>query len=500
MKRHTGLGHIRRIHFIGIGGISMSGLAEILSKDGFTVSGSDWTSKDTTDHLQNIGIDISIGRGDASIITPDIDLVVYTAAVKPDNPELMAAKALGIPTMVRAELLGVMLQGYEHAVCVAGSHGKTSTTALITSIAVAAGLDPTVNIGGHIAGTSISAEANSLVPQQDNEPAPVSKDTNYLVGDSSYFILESCEYSNSYHHFHPYIGIILNIDADHMEFHGTMDALIDSFAKFARNIRPGGTLIIQENIPGFERIVSGLSCNVITFCTSKTRDDSLAHEQNRAPSPAQQYWIRDATQNADGSSSFDIMTGSLFMARVKLPLPGKYNMYNALAAFIVGIELGIEAHAISKALYQAQNVRRRYEYKGEINGITIIDDYAHHPTAIKACLKATREAYPGKRLICLFQPHTYTRTRNHFDDFAMAFGDADITLFAPIYAAREPFDPTISSAMLAQKVKENGHASINCNNLDEAEAWLRGKLMPHDLLITMGAGDAHLVGERLLAK
>jgi len=470
MKRHIGLSDIKRIHFIGIGGISMSGLAEILSKDGFIVSGSDWTSKDTTDHLQDIGINIKIGSGDASIITCDIDLVVYTAAVKPNNPELMAAKALGIPTMVRAELLGAMLKGYEYAVCVAGSHGKTSTTALITSIAVAAGLDPTVNIGGHIG------------------------DTNYLVGNSPYFILESCEFSNSFHHFHPHIGVILNIDADHMDFHGTMDAIIESFAKFARNIRPGGTLIIQEDTPGFEKVVAGLECKIITFRTGQSTYE--------APPPlkdiVRQYWMGDATHNADGTTSFNVMAGQGLLARISLPLPGEYNMYNALAAFVVGQELEVDAHIITKALSQTQGVKRRYEYKGEYNGTIIIDDYAHHPTEIRACLAATRQAYPGRRLICLFQPHTYTRTRNHFDDFSKAFGDADIALFAPIYAAREPFDPTISSAMLAEKAAKGGQHSINCNNLEEAEAWLRGKLMPQDLLITMGAGDVYLVGERLL--
>jgi len=475
MKRHTGLGDIKRIHFIGIGGISMSGLAEILFMDGFIVSGSDWTSKDTTKHLQNIGIKIDFGPGDASLITPDIDLVVYTAAVKPDNPEFMAAKALRIPTMVRAELLGAMLKGYEYAVCVAGSHGKTSTTALITSIAVAAGLDPTVNIGGHITG--------------------VAGQTNYLVGSSQYFILESCEYSNSYHHFHPYIGIILNIDADHIDFHGSMDAVIESFAKFARNIRPNGTLIIQEGIPGFEKVVTGLECEVITFCTvQKSQTLPLSKDILR------RYWMRNATQNPDGTASFDVIEGQSLQARINLPLPGEYNMFNALAAFAVGQKLGIATDVISDALSVTHSVKRRYEYKGEFNGTIIIDDYAHHPTEIKACLAATRQAYPGKRLVCIFQPHTYTRTRNHFEDFAMAFGDADITLFAPIYAAREPFDPTISSAMLAEKVKENGNPSINCNNLEEAEAWLRGKLIPQDLLITMGAGDVYLVGEWLLSR
>ena len=446
----------------------MSGLAEILAKDGFFVSGSDRTASATTAHLHNMGIHINIGCSSTNI-TSDIDLVVYTAAIKPENPERMAADALGIPTMVRAELLGAMLKDYEFAICIAGSHGKTSTTALITAIALEAGLDPTVNIGGYIG------------------------DKNYIVGNSPYFILESCEYSNSYHHFYPQIGVILNIDADHMDFHGSMDAIIRSFARFAQNIRPGGTLIIQEGIPGFDSIVTGLKCKIVTFCTAEVCppiSTSLG---------TLRYWLRNMNTSAD-MSSFEIMANDEHVTGINLSLPGKHNIYNALAAYAIAHELGVKPEIAVAALSQAPSVRRRYEYKGDFSGTLIIDDYAHHPTEIKACLAATREAYPDRRLVCIFQPHTYTRTRNHFDDFAEAFADADIVLFVPIYAAREPYDPSISSEMLSNKVGSYGHYSVNCNTLEEAESWLRKKLIPQDLLITMGAGDVYLVGDRLLAK
>ncbi|MCL2361682.1 MAG: UDP-N-acetylmuramate--L-alanine ligase [Defluviitaleaceae bacterium] len=453
MRKHTSLGAINRIHFIGIGGVSMSGIAETLVKDGFIVSGADRSATAVTSHLQDIGIHIDIGYNPNNI-TPDIDLVVYNAAIKPDNPERMVANTLGIPSMVRAELIGKMLQDYEYAICIAGSHGKTSTTALVTAIAVEAGLNPTVNIGGYIG------------------------EKNYLVGNSPYFILESCEYSNSYHHFHPYIGVILNIDADHMDFHGSMDAIIESFAKFARNIRPGGTLIIQKGIQGFDRITEGLNCKIVTFDTDE---------------------LRNTTTTAE-TSSFELMNNSGVPTHVNLPLPGEYNMHNALAAFTVGRELGVEPRIIAKALSQAQSVRRRYEYKGELDGTIIIDDYAHHPTEIKACLAAARAAYPDRRIICIFQPHTYTRTRNHFDDFSKAFSDTDIALFVPIYAAREPYDPTISSEMLSDKVGSHGHFSVSFDSFEDAEVWLREKLIPYDLLITMGAGDVYLIGERLLGR
>jgi len=458
MRKKINLSGAKHVHFIGIGGISMSGLAETLLSDGFTVSGSDRTATPTTKHLQDVGINVIIGTK-AENITPDIDLVVYTAAIKDDNPELSTARAQGIPTIVRAELLGAILQAFEYAVCVAGTHGKTSTTALITEITQAAGLDPTVNIGGYIG------------------------EANYYVGNSSYFVLEACEYSNSFHHWHPHIGVILNVDLDHVDFFGNIEAIIATFAKFAQNIRPGGVLVIQEDVPGYEQITSGLKCKVVTFGTSKN-----AH-----------YYTQNIVHSAMGIPSFDIVEGQYAQTQITLPLPGKYNIYNALAAFAVTRELGIEPQVIAQALSHTKGVKRRYQYKGEYNGATIIDDYAHHPTEIQACLAATREAHAG-RIICLFQPHTYTRTKDLFEDFSKSFDIADMTVFVPIFAAREPFDPSISTAMLAERVAQTAQPNTchSCNSLEEAEELLRGKLMPGDMLITMGAGDVYLVGERLL--
>ena len=471
MDKHFDLSSIKRVHFIGVGGVSMSGLAETLYRNGFIVSGSDRSASPATRHLSKMGIDVMIGA-DAKNITKDIDLVVYTAAIKADNPELVAAGSMGIPIMVRAELLGALLQSYEYAVCVAGTHGKTSTTALITDIALKAGLDPTVNIGGYIG------------------------DTNYYIGNSPYFILEACEYSNSFHYMKPYIGVILNIDEDHMDFHGSIDAIIESFAVFARNIRPGGMLVIQDSIPGFDKITAGLTCRIVTFSTGPVN----APYGNSTKNPGIScYWARNIVIGASGTPSFDIMEGDNFQARVDLPLPGIYNMHNALAAYAATRALGVEPADIAASLSKTRNVKRRYEYKGIVNGTAIVDDYAHHPTEIKACLAAARSTNP-KRIICLFQPHTYTRTRNHFDDFAKSFTEADIVLFVPIYAAREPFDPTITSEMLAKEARANGSMTVSLNSLEEAEGWLRGKLMPDDLLITMGAGDVYLVGERLLSK
>jgi len=265
-----------------------------------------------------------------------------------------------------------------------------------------------------------------------------------------------------------------------MDFYGSMDAIIDSFAIFAKNIRPGGMLVINENIPGFEKIVSGLSCNVVTFGGTSSR-----------------YQAKNISVSQSSTSSFDITEDANILVRVNLPLPGMYNIENATAAYAVTRMLGIESEVIAQALSVTCGVRRRYEYKGEVGGAHIIDDYAHHPTEIMACLQAARASHPG-RIICLFQPHTYTRTKSFFEEFANAFTACDMVVFVPIYAAREPFDESVSSSQLSCRVLELGKQSINCDSLEEAYALLRGKLMPSDLLITMGAGDVYLVGEWLL--
>ena len=479
MEKQIDLGNIKRVHFIGIGGISMSGLAEILVHNGYIVSGSDRTVSPATEHLVKAGIDVFIGC-DAKNITSEIELVVYTAAIKSDNDELCAAQSKNIPAIVRAELLGALLHKYKYAVCIAGTHGKTSTTALITEIAQKCGLDPTVNIGGYINGK------------------------NYYIGSSEYFLLEACEYSNSFLHMKPYIGVILNIDEDHLDYHGSMDAIIDSFAAFARNIRPGGILVIQESVQGYDKITSGLKCRIVTFSTASDNENITIPSNCIA-----HYVAKNITMSKNGTPSFDIIKNASllnntnstitesFQVRINLPQPGIYSMHNALAAYAVSHGLGMQPLEIAHALSQTKNAKRRGEFKGMFNNAKIVDDYAHHPTEIIACLTAARCSSPG-RIICLFQPHTYTRTKNLFESFANSFVEADIVLFVPIYAAREAFDPSISSEMLAAKTSMTGKKAISFHNLREAETWLRGKLMPDDLLITMGAGDVYLVGDWLV--
>ena len=464
---------ITKVHFIGIGGISMSGLAEVLKRDGYTVTGSDNSQTAITDHLQSVGIPVAFPNAAANI-PPDADMIVYTAAIRPDNPEFIAARETGKPMLERAALLGLMLQGYDKAICVAGSHGKTTATMFMTEILLEAGLDPTISIGGHLGRTG----------------------SNYRVGESDYFLLESCEYSNSFLHWHPHVGIILNIDADHLDFFGTFENVVASFKKFAENIRPGGVLVVQEE-----------AVSVIASKTKQSRGTELGLLQAFGPrndvniitfgETSGRFIPGSIVYDNMGRPSFDVLDNNIPLARINLPIPGSYNMLNALAAFAAAYGLGVAPDTIARALSNAKGVKRRYEYKGTCNGIQIIDDYAHHPTAILECLAASRRAAQG-RLVCIFQPHTYTRTRNHFDDFARAFTDADKILLLPIYAAREPFDPSISSLQLADAIRENGKDVLHLNDFDEAINFLQAELIPGDLLITMGAGDVHFVGEALL--
>ncbi|MCL1883273.1 MAG: UDP-N-acetylmuramate--L-alanine ligase [Defluviitaleaceae bacterium] len=451
-----------RIHFIGIGGISMSGLAEIMHRDGYEVSGSDDVLTGITEHLESLGIKV-YSPNKAENISDNIETIVYTAAVKPDNPEFIAAQEKGIELIERAPFIGKILHGYD-PICIAGSHGKTTTTSMISEVLLKAKLDPTISIGGHMNHGGM----------------------NYRVGNSKNFVLEACEYSNSFHHFHPHVGIILNLDADHLDFFGSMENLIASFKKFASNIRPEGALIIHENTQGFDKITTDLKCKVITFGLSKNAD-----------------FRAENIDYSRGKPSFDVSGGDLDKTArntVNLPLPGEYNMLNALAGFAAASYIGVSPEVISQALSSIQGTKRRFEHKGTIGGVEIIDDYAHHPTEVRACLAAARQKVNQGKIICVFQPHTYTRTKNLLHEFAESFSDADKIILLPIYAAREPFDPTISSEILAKFMKMNGGDVISVENFVEAGNFINATMQPKDIVITMGAGDVFKVGENLISQ
>ena len=459
----------KKVHFIGIGGVSMSGLSEMLLSWGFTVGGSDAQESEATERLRKRGIPVAIGNR-AENIAADAELVVYTAAIGPNNPEYAEAVRRGIGAVSRAELLGMIMGGYKYAVCVAGTHGKTSTTALVSEVCLSAGLDPTVSIGGYMAGC----------------------DENYRIGESDYFIMEACEYADSFLQFKPRVGIILNVDDDHMDYFKTSDNLVASFASFAKNISAHGTLIINEEIPGIEKITRNLKCAVSTYSIGDRKTDFGASH----------YAAREASFDDACRPTFDLYENDKFLARVSLKQVGEHQMSNAVAAAAACLALGISPDTIGAGLGLARGVKRRCELKGTFNGALVIDEYAHHPTEITANLRAQKKAAgSGGRVICVFQPHTYSRTKNLFEEFADSFGDADVVVFLPIYASRESDSGEVDSCSLAEAARRragSGALVLYADNFNEAASIVSKNARKGDRIITMGAGDVYAVGDMLL--
>lgn len=449
-----------RIYFIGIGGISMSGLAEILLSEGFTVSGSDRAPSDLTRMLEDRGVNVFYGQKEENL-TKDINLVVYTAAIKSDNPELLAAHKLNIPTLTRAELLGQMMKNYETPVAVSGTHGKTTTTSMISQILLSAEADPTLSIGGIY--------------------RPIGG--NIRVGASELFVTEACEYTNSFLSFFPKIGIILNIEEDHLDFFKDLADIRNSFHRFAQLLPADGTLIINGDIERCEELTEGLSCKVITYGLSSGSD----------------YTASQVSYDESGFPSFILSRQGGGERKFSLRVHGDHNILNALAAIALADLLGLSDEVIHAGLAAFTGTDRRFEYKGQVNGVNIIDDYAHHPTEIRATLSAAAQ-YPHRRLWCVFQPHTYTRTKAFLEEFASALSLADEIILADIYAAREKDTLGISSETLQEKIRSLGHSCHYFPTFEAIENYLLKNCTKDDLLITMGAGDVVKVGENLLQK
>ena len=447
------------VHFIGIGGISMSGLAEILKDRGFKVSGSDMHASALTEKLMSEGVHVAIGQK-AENIDANMKKIVYTAAVHEDNPELMRAKELGIPLLTRAELLGETMKNYRTSVAVAGTHGKTTTTSMITEIALAADLDPTVSVGGML--DSIGG--------------------NIRIGQSDLFIAEACEYTNSFLSFFPTVGIILNVGADHLDFFKDLDDIRNSFRKFAMLLPETGFLVISSNIEKYEEIVKGVRCRVITV-GERAEDD---------------YRMDHIVFDQDGCPSFDLYKNGVSAGKIALGVPGLHNAWNALAAAACMTELGTEPELTAHALAAFGGTHRRFEKKGILPGdVLVIDDYAHHPDEIRATLTAAKKMN-DRKVVCIFQPHTYTRTKSLMDDFADALSLADEVVLAKIYPARETDDLGISSHDLAEKIAKTGKKVTCLDTFPEIEKFLSKNFSHGEMLITMGAGDIVKVGENLL--
>ncbi len=446
------------VYFIGIGGISMSGLADILFDKGFTISGSDMNESALTANLRDKGMTIHIGQCETNI-TDDIDVVVYTAAIHPDNPEFKAALALNIPMLTRAELLGEIMSNYRVAIGVAGTHGKTTTTSMITDILLKADLDPTVSVGG-------------ILPSING---------NIRIGASDTFITEACEYTNSFLSFSPTIEVILNIEEDHLDFFKDLDDIRTSFKKYVNLLPENGLLVINGDIPNVEHIYTDIKCPVILVGNSsncKYRADHLSCDDY-------------------GCYSYTLVRDGVEITPVKLGVTGIHNVYNSLAAFAVADSLNISCEDTLAALAGFSGANRRFQYKGKINGFTVIDDYAHHPAEINATLKVASE-YRHNKTICIFQPHTYTRTNAFLKEFAQSLSHADQIILTDIYAAREKNTIGISSLDLKKELDALGTPCIYEPDFTTIKELVLTMAASEDIVITMGAGSVVEIGEMIL--
>ena len=448
------------VHFIGIGGISMSGLAEILLKENFKISGSDAKSSDIIDNLIAMGAIINIGQC-AENISDDIDLVVYTAAIHEDNDEFAACRAKNIPMLTRAQLLGQIMNNYKYSVAVSGTHGKTTTTSMLSQIFIEADTDPTISIGGIL--DSIGG--------------------NIRVGKSDFFVTEACEYTNSFHAFYPYISIILNVDADHLDFFSGIEEIIESFHTFATNLPENGTLIVNGDMDCLPLVTRDLSCGILTFGLQDT---------NR-------YYPADIETDEKGHMIYTLVVDGVKQERIHLNIGGTHNISNSLAAIAAADILGIEREYTLAGLACFGGAHRRFEKKGTLGNVTVIDDYAHHPTEIKATLTTALHT-PHNELWVVFQPHTYTRTKALFEDFAEALKGFDHVILVDIYAAREANTGLVHAKDLAARIKELGTDARYFSSFEAVENYLLLNCKKNDLLITMGAGDVYLIGEELLGK
>jgi UDP-N-acetylmuramate--alanine ligase len=447
------------VHFIGIGGISMSGLAEILLEENFTISGSDMKASAMTDKLISLGANVMIGQ-QASNITDDIDLVVYTAAIHPDNPEFQAVLEHNIPKLTRAELLGQMMDNYKNPIAVSGTHGKTTTTSMLTHILLAAKKDPTVSVGGIL--DAIKG--------------------NIRVGKSDILVTEACEYTNSYHSFNPVISIILNVEEDHLDFFSGIEEIRESFQTFARKLPKGGLLVVNGDMDCVDFIKDGVVADIATFGIN---GKNLT------------YSAANIAYDEQGNGTYDLVENGEITDHIALHVNGIHNIMNSLSAIAVAKRLGIDIEDIKKGLLSFTGTHRRFEYKGECNGFTIIDDYAHHPTEIAATLNAAQK-YPHNEVWCIFQPHTYTRTMAFLDDFAKALSLSDHVIVTDIYAAREKDLGQVHSKDIVDRMQQYDVDARYISTFEEIQKFVLKNLKNNDLLITMGAGNVVDIGENLL--
>jgi UDP-N-acetylmuramate--alanine ligase len=452
------LGKVRHLHFAGIGGVGMCGLAELLAGEGFTVSGCDQAASETTARLQDLGIRVEIGHHPRHL--DDVHVLVISSAIAARNVEVEAARERGVPVIRRAEMLGEISR-LKWTIAVAGTHGKTTTTSLTGFILTHAGLDPTVAVGGRM--HFLGAHAR--------------------LGRSDYLVCEADEFDRSFLALHPALAVVTTVEPEHLDTYGTAEAMETAFVEFANHVPFYGATVAGLDDPGVRRLLPRLSRRVVTYGLSPQADvHGRAAEFGRA-----------------GASCRVVARGEA-LGELTVPLPGRHMLANALAATAVALEIGVPFAEIAAAVVAFTGVARRFERKGERGGVVLIDDYAHHPTEIAATLQAARQAFAPARLVVVFQPHLFTRTR----DFARAFGEAllgaDVVLVVPIYPSREKPLPGVTHELVVAAARASGHRHVvACASFAEALARLAEELRDGDVLLTLGAGDVVRLGEAWLA-
>jgi len=451
---------LRHIHFVGIGGIGMSGIAEVLLSLGekFGVSGSDLKRSQITERLESMGAVISEGHKSENIVGADV--VVTSSAVRDDNPEVVAARQKQIPVIPRAEMLAELMRLYRHGIAVAGTHGKTTTTSMIAHLMTATGFDPSVVVGGRVA----------------------SLGSNARHGRGEYIIVEADESDGSLLLLTPTIAVLTNIDADHLDyFTGGIEEIKKCFISFANSVPFYGTIVLCLDDQNVQAIIPELTRRTISYGSAVQADVSAV----------------GISLNAEFGSEFGVRAFGREIGKTKLGVPGLHNVHNALATIAVGLDLGIKFEQIADALAEFRGAERRFQIKGEKGGVLVVDDYGHHPTEIRATLSAARTA--GRRVVTLFQPHRYTRTRDLKDEFARSFYGAELLLIADIYAASEDPIEGITSGALAEQVERFGHRHVEyIGGLAGAAARLKEIVQPGDLVLTLGAGNVYQAGDELL--
>ncbi len=449
--------NIKKIYLIGIGGIGVSAIAEILINKGYSVLGSDLSRTFNTIKLEDIGAQINYHQ-DGTGIDETIDLVVYSSAISKLNGDLKKAIELNIPLLSRAEMLGQIMTSYKESIAVAGSHGKTTTTSMLSLILDNANLDPTIMIGGNV------KEFNG----------------NAKVSDGNILITEACEYKDNFLKFNPTMSIILNIDEDHLDYFENIEQIINSFTNFANLVPKRGINIINADDFNAKKLLSKINSKTITFGINQTAD----------------YTAKKIIFCEKGNSKFEVHFKDKFLFKCSLNVPGTHNIYNSLAAISAAHSLGVDVETIATTLKSFSGADRRFQYKGKFKQATIIDDYAHHPTEIKATLMAAKKLN-SNRIICIFQPHTYTRTKELLHEFSTSFNDADLTIITDIYAARENDDQQVHSKDLELLIEKENQLVKYFATFDEIVEFISNYVEPNDIIFTMGAGDVYKIGETL---